>query len=159
MPDQELQKVKNRVAADSYRQLRSNNFLKIQLGLFEALGDWRYINEGPRRMAEVSADDIMRVVREYLVPTNRSVALYTRREGSEESGDELASFTDEQRQQIEMMLKQFGSATESTQLEPALVQIEGSLGMMPAEARPMMEYVVSKLKERMEELRAQEDEG
>ena len=81
--EHELQKVKNRVAADSYRQLQSNSFLRLQLGYYEALRSWKYLNEGPKAMQAVTAEDILRVVNEYFVPTNRSVATYTRFADSE----------------------------------------------------------------------------
>ena len=45
MPERELRKVKNRVAADNYRRLESNMSLFIQLAFNEALLDWREINE------------------------------------------------------------------------------------------------------------------
>ncbi len=78
VPERELQKVKNRVAADNYRKLESNMSLFIQLAFNEALLDWREINESPKKYEAVSAADIRRVARKYFQPTNRSVALYRR---------------------------------------------------------------------------------
>ena len=78
VPERELRKVKNRVAADNYRKLESNMSLFIQLAFNEALLDWREINESPKKYEAVSAADIRRVARKYFKPTNRSVALYRR---------------------------------------------------------------------------------
>ncbi|MFM7034941.1 MAG: M16 family metallopeptidase [Planctomycetia bacterium] len=78
IPERELRKVKNRIAAGNYRRLENNMSLLIQLAFAEALLDWREINEGPRKYEAVTAADIRRVANEYFKPTNRSVAIYRR---------------------------------------------------------------------------------
>jgi zinc protease len=78
VPERELRKVKNRIAAGNYRRLENNMSLLIQLAFTEALLDWREINEGPRKYEAVTAGDIRRVANEYFQPTNRSVAIYRR---------------------------------------------------------------------------------
>jgi predicted Zn-dependent peptidase len=78
VPERELRKVKNRVAAANYRQLESNMSLFIQLAFSEAILDWREINEAPAKYESVTAADIRRVARTYFDPTNRSVAIYRR---------------------------------------------------------------------------------
>jgi predicted Zn-dependent peptidase len=78
VPDRELRKVKNRVAAGNYRRLESNMSLFIQLAFSEALLDWREINDSPAKYEAVTAADIRRVARKYFDSTNRSVAIYRR---------------------------------------------------------------------------------
>jgi predicted Zn-dependent peptidase len=78
VPERELRKVKNRIAAGNYRRLENNMLLLIQLAFAEALLDWREINEGPRKYEAVTATDIRRVANEYFQPTNRNVAIYRR---------------------------------------------------------------------------------
>ena len=78
MPERELRKVKNRVAADNYRRLESNMSLLIQLAFAEAILDWREINEGPAKYEAVTAADIRRVANRSFKDTNRSVAIYRR---------------------------------------------------------------------------------
>ncbi len=78
LPDRELRKVKNRVAAGNYRRLESNMSLLVQLAFTEALLDWREINDGPKKYEAVTAADIRRVANKYFKPTNRSVATYRR---------------------------------------------------------------------------------
>jgi predicted Zn-dependent peptidase len=80
VPERELRKVKNRVAADNYRRLESNMSLFIQLAFNEALLDWREINESPARYEAVSSADIRRVARKYFGAANRSVAIYRRQQ-------------------------------------------------------------------------------
>ena len=78
MPERELRKVKNRVAAGNFRRLESNMSLFIQLAFSEAILDWREINDAPAKYEAVTAADIRRVARTYFDPTNRSVAIYRR---------------------------------------------------------------------------------
>jgi predicted Zn-dependent peptidase len=78
IPERELRKVKNRIAADNYRRLENNMSLLIQLAFAETLLDWREINEGPAKYEAVTAADIRRVANEYFKPTNRSVATFVR---------------------------------------------------------------------------------
>ena len=74
--DKELQKVKNQVLAYSVRRLRSNMGLMFQLGLYDVYDDWSYINESPKRMLNVAASDIRRVVKKYFDHDKRTVAVY-----------------------------------------------------------------------------------
>jgi len=78
VPERELRKVKNRVAAGNYRRLENNMSLLIQLAFAEAVLDWREINNGPKKYEAVTAADIQRVAKKYFAPTNRSVAVYRR---------------------------------------------------------------------------------
>lgn len=164
--DEELQKVKNRVAADSYRQLQSNNFLRLQLGFFEASRSWKFINEGPKAMAAVTAEDIMRVASEYLVPNNSSVATYTRFAGSEPENELFASLEPEMQAQAKQMLTGIDgqlntlgdAAAKMAMINGILPQIEGQLGMVPPEIKPMLEYIVQELNNRLADL-GTESEG
>jgi len=79
LPDRELRKVKNRVAAQNYRKLENNMSLLIQLAFAEAVLDWREINDGPAKYEAVTAADIRRVANRYFADTNRSVATYRRK--------------------------------------------------------------------------------
>jgi predicted Zn-dependent peptidase len=79
LPERELRKVKNRVAAGNYRRLENNMSLLVQLAFAEALLDWREINDGPKKYEAVTAADIRRVATKYFAPENRSVATYRRK--------------------------------------------------------------------------------
>jgi predicted Zn-dependent peptidase len=86
LPERELRKVKNRVAAGNYRRLENNMSLLVQLAFFETLLDWREINEAPAKYEAVTAADIRRVANAYFKPANRSVAVYRRTGGAEQGG-------------------------------------------------------------------------
>lgn len=79
VPERELRKVKNRVAAQNYRKLENNMSLLVQLAFAEAVLDWREINEGPAKYEAVTAADLQRVLGKYFNDTNRSVATYRRK--------------------------------------------------------------------------------
>jgi predicted Zn-dependent peptidase len=82
VPAEELQKVKNNVAAASFRRLSSNFFILLQLIVYEGYGDWREMNEAPRKAAAVTAEDVQRVAKRYLRKDNRGVYLVTRKGGA-----------------------------------------------------------------------------
>jgi predicted Zn-dependent peptidase len=79
VPERELRKVKNRVAARNYRKLENNMSLLVQLAFNEAILDWQEINESPAKEEAVTAADIRRVANRYFNETNRSVATYRRK--------------------------------------------------------------------------------
>ena len=81
VPERELRKVKNRLAAGNYRRLENNMSLLIQLAFADALLDWREINDGPKKYEAVTAAEIRRVAKKYFAPTNRSVAIFRREAG------------------------------------------------------------------------------
>ncbi len=78
VPERELRKVKNRVAAQNYRKLENNMGLLVQLAFSEAILDWREINEAPAKYEAVTAADVRRVATRYFGGTNRSVATFRR---------------------------------------------------------------------------------
>jgi predicted Zn-dependent peptidase len=74
--DRELQKVKNRFAADSFRRLEGNFGLMLQLLLAENNRGWEAFNEDPKRIDAVTAADIQRVAQQYFAPHRRAVITY-----------------------------------------------------------------------------------
>ena len=146
----ELQKIKNQTVADSFRRLESNFFILVQLGYYEGLGGWEYMNESPERIQAVTPDDIMRVANTYFDHGLRTVATYTRQEADLSSMDpELAALEPAQRERVQMMLAQMGQVP-IEQLKQALPMMEQQVGMVPAEEKAAFEYVLKKLRERIE---------
>jgi predicted Zn-dependent peptidase len=72
----ELERVRNRLAADTFRRLEEPLFLLVQLLTAAGLGDWHDLNEHTCRITAVSAEDVRRVARAYFEPRNRTVGLY-----------------------------------------------------------------------------------
>ena len=78
VPERELRKVQNRLAAGNYRRLESNLSLLVQLAFAEAQLRWQEINDSPKKYAAVTAGDLQRVARLYFAPAQRNVASYRR---------------------------------------------------------------------------------
>lgn len=79
IPADELTKVKNQITADAFRRLRQPAALMLQLLVYDALGDWRQIESGPARALAVTAADVQRVTRRYLLDGERTVGLFSPR--------------------------------------------------------------------------------
>lgn len=76
---EELQRVRNQLAAGSIRRLQSHLGLAFQLVESEALfGDWRETFRQPGRVNAVTPDDVRRVARTYFTAENRTVATLVR---------------------------------------------------------------------------------
>ena len=80
--DWELQKIKNQLEADFIRGLNSAAGLANEIGHFEVLSDWRYINTFMDKIAQVTADDVMRVAKKYFTKSNRTVAILVKKENN-----------------------------------------------------------------------------
>ena len=70
----ELEKIKNQLEAGFIRGLDSNNGLADEIGYYESIAGWEYINIALEKIKAVTAEDVMRVARKYLTKTNRTVA-------------------------------------------------------------------------------------
>ncbi len=148
--ERELQKIKNQTIADSFRRLQSNFFILVQLGYYEGLGGWEYMNESPEQIQAVTPSDIMRVANQYFDHSIRTVATYTRQEADLSSMDpELAAMTPEQREQVQTMLAQMAQASVD-QLKQVLPMIEQQASSVPAEEKAAFDYMLKKLRERVE---------
>ncbi len=81
--DAELERVRRQLLTDSWRQLEQDAGLAQRLAAAEVLGGWRQSTEWLDAAAEVSADDLARVIDRYLRPADRAVLSLTRTGGSE----------------------------------------------------------------------------
>jgi predicted Zn-dependent peptidase len=154
VPERELQKVKNNFAAAEYRKLTSNNAILFQLIFNEGLGDWREINAAGPKIQAVTAEDIQRVARKYFTRENRAVAIYTRKPGTGGDDPALAALPHEQRAHAKQQLAQLQAATDPAQLRALEPKLEQHLAQAPAEAKPLLELLLKRLRARLAELEA-----
>lgn len=154
VPERELQKVKNNFAAAEYRKLTSNNAILFQLIFNEGLGDWREINAAGPKIQAVTAEDIQRVARKYFTRENRAVAIYTRKPGTGGDDPALAALPPEQRAHAKQQLAQLQAVTDPAQLRALEPQLEQHLAQAPAEAKPLLELLLKRLRARLAELEA-----
>jgi len=156
VPAAELQKVKNQIAADSYRRLENPFFLLIQLLFYDGWGDWRFLNDSAAKMAAVTAEDVQRVAKQYLTAENRTVADYRRKAGSkaDEVPPELAALPPEMRAGILAQIKQIQAVTDAAQIEQLLGAIQEHAEQVPPELKPAIAVVIKAAQARLDELKA-----
>ena len=154
--ERELQKVKNGLAADSYRRLQSNFFLLVQLGMYENMGGWEQINEHPAMHEAVTAEDIQRVAETYFTRENRTVGLYYREAGSAPMDPELAEVLEGLPPQvadgIKGQIKRIASFESAEELGAAIAQMEAQAGQVPEQFAKVFQYMLEKSRERLAEL-------
>jgi predicted Zn-dependent peptidase len=151
----ELEKVKNSVIADQYRSLQSNFYLMIQLGYMEAIGGWEVINTAKDSLLAVTADDIVRVANEYLIPNNSSIAIYTRTKGAAPINEELAAFGPQEQQMIKQALLELESLPEDEMFE-AMTQMKTQAAQVPPEFKPVFDYLLKRLQEKLDQFASEE---
>jgi predicted Zn-dependent peptidase len=154
VPAEELQKIKNQVAAGEYRRLQSPFFLLLQLLVFDGWGDWQYINYGGEKLMAVSAEDVQRVAKTYLKDDRRAIAHYTRKAGTvaEEVPEALAGLPPAAQKQIMGQAKQLRGIENAEQLRQVLGQLETQKGAAPPQFAPAIDYLISAVTERLAEL-------
>ena len=85
--DATLNRIKTKVRASLIRRLDSNAGMAQELTYYHVnYGDWRKMFTGIDDIAKVTADDVQRVAREYLVPEGRTVAYTARPAGGAARG-------------------------------------------------------------------------
>jgi predicted Zn-dependent peptidase len=81
--DHELQKTKNMIAASEVRRLQSDFSLMMQILVQDANRGWKTLNTDPALLQAVTADDVQRVAKKYLVRDNRNVLVIYRKPGAQ----------------------------------------------------------------------------
>lgn len=161
VPERELQKIKNQAAADTFRGLQDNSSLFFQLAIAEAYGGYEYLNEMPRAVQAVTAEDIQRVANEYFSNSARAVSLYTRKDGGEvvliTLDDVKASLPAEMvgmiMPQLEAQLDMIGTLSVED-IEGAIEAMDANAEMTPAPMKVAMDYMKQELQLRLEELQS-----
>ena len=149
VPADELQKVKNQAKANAYRRLSSPTFIMFQLLIYEGLGDWRYINTYADEVDRVTAADLKRVAAEHLTRENRTVGIFTRKEGGAPADPELAELSPQAQAIARQGLQQIEAETDVERLRQGLAQLEQGMGGAPAEIKPALELMLKRGRERL----------
>ncbi len=156
--DNELQKVKNQAAADSFRGLQVNFRLMIQIAYCEALGSWEEINENPKKLQAVTAADIQRVAKKYFDASNRSVATFVRKGGaSPETASgledpEIALLPAPMQARARQMAAQLLKETDVQALREGMAGLAAQAEQMPPQMKPMVDFMLKKMQERIAQL-------
>jgi zinc protease len=73
---EEVERAKRKYLAERERALTKSTDIAIELSEWEAAGDWRLLFLQRDRIAKVTPEDVMRVAKKYLVPSNRTVGMF-----------------------------------------------------------------------------------
>ena len=73
--DTELQKAKNQTTASFYMALDSIFYRGMLLGRTETVANWTLLKEFIPKILQVTAEDVRRVAKKYLVPENRTMGI------------------------------------------------------------------------------------
>ena len=73
--DTELQKAKNQTTASFYMALDSIFYRGMLLGRTATVGNWTLLKEFIPKIQQVTAEEVRRVARKYLVPENRTIGI------------------------------------------------------------------------------------
>lgn len=165
--ERELQKVKNQQAADTFRGLEDNSSLFFQLAITEAYGGYEYLNEQPKRIAAVTAEDIMRVANEYFGADERAVSNYTRRGGGKVElitlDDVKASLPEEMAgmlmPQLEAQIGALKLETDVAALRAQVEEMDAQAGMVPPQFETAMKYIRQQIQQRIEEIESADQGG
>ncbi len=150
--DRELQKVRNQAKANAYRRLSSPFSIAIQLLIYDAFGNWNYINEYSDGIDAVTAEDMTRVTQAYLTKDNRTVGTFLRKAGAEPEDPEIAALPAQAQAMVKQSLARIEAQTDPAQLEQALAQMEAAAGQAPPEMKPAIELILKRARARLEQL-------
>ncbi len=150
VPDRELQKVKNQFAADNFRRLQNNFALMLQLLIAESNRGWQSLNEDPKRIAAVTAEDIQRVAQKYFRPENSAVALYYTKKspGAADEDPLLSSLSAEDQAEI---LQFQGMLVKMTpdQIKAFAGTFEAQAGSFPPDKKDLVEAIRKMLRDKV----------
>ncbi len=154
----ELQKVKNQSLANSFRRLRSNFGLMLQLLIYDAEGDWHYLNDAYQKVQAVTPEDVQRVARTYFPSEGLDVLWYSRKQGSAED-PEIAALPPEAKAYAKQMLARIAKVADPASLRKGLQQIQAQANEAPDEYRAALLLIASRIEARIAELEAAKKEN
>jgi len=155
VPAEELQKVKNQIAADAFRRLQDPFYLMLQLAYYDGLGDWRYLDQWATRMLAVDAAAVQRVAKQYFPPQSRAVALYHRKAGAAAPAmsPELQALPAEVRPAVQQQLDQIHKLEDPAQVQQIVTQMQAHAGNVPQEMKAAFLIILNAARQRLDELK------
>jgi hypothetical protein len=149
--DRELQKVKNRFAADTFRRLQSNFALMLQLLIADNNRGWRTFNTDPATITAVTAEDVQRVAQTYFKPERRAVALYYTKAADATAAPDplLADLSDEERAQVGQMRAAIAQMPVE-QAKQMLQQVSQKEASAPPDKRKLLGVLKTLLQQRID---------
>ena len=149
--ERELQKIKNRFAANNFRRIENNFFLMVQLLVAEGNGSWQSFNENPKKVQAVTAADVQRVAQKYLQPEQRAVALYYTKAAQGPEDPLLAGLSQEEKDMVNQFKGRVAQMPAET-IQRVLSRMEAAGDSMPEQQRKLAPVIKKMLQQRLEEL-------
>lgn len=165
IPAEEMQKVKNQIAAAAFRRLDNPFYLMLQLVIYDGLGDWTYLQDWADRTTAVTEGDVKRVASTYLVKENRSVGLYSRKGGgqTEEMPAELKDLPEDMRGLVQTQLKglktKLASMSDPKAVQELLDGIRSQKDAAPEPLKKVIPVFENVIEGRLKELQAPKEGG
>lgn len=157
--ENELQKVKNKEMADSFRRLQNNFFLLLQLMIYDSNDGWEFLNEAPEKIQAVTAEQVQEAAAQYLSKENRNLAVYLRKAGASAEPPELSGLPPQFKAFVMQQLAQIEKNDDLEQLRKGLASMEENAARMPAQMKPALDLVIRRVQERIEILSESEKSG
>lgn len=148
----ELQQVKNRYLADTYRQMGGGMMLLFRYVQAEGMGSWRDAERIDREFEALTPADLQRVARRYFTKPNRTVAIWTRAGGAGEEDPALAGLPAEAKGMAKQMLTRIESATDAAKLQQMIERMDAMGAQAPPEMKPALDLVRAKAQAKIEAL-------
>lgn len=149
---EELQKVKNRYLASSYRQISSNTQLLFRYAVADGRGTWQDADRIDEAAQKVTAADIQRVAQTYFLKENRTVAVWSRKGGGEPEDPALAALPGEAKGMARAMAARIAAANDPAAVRKILDRLEQMGGQLPPDMKPALDYIRAKAQARLTQL-------
>jgi hypothetical protein len=117
--------------------------------VYDALGDWRYINEAAEKADAVTSADIQRVTQTYLTKENRTVGVFLRKESGAPADPALAALTPAAQAMVRQGLRQIDGETDTERIRQSMDQMKTMSGQAPPEFLPGIVLLLKKAEERL----------
>jgi predicted Zn-dependent peptidase len=144
VPADELQKVKNRYLAATYRQMGGGFMLLFRYVMAEGRGTWRDADRADQAVQALQAGDIQRVAQKYFTKENRTVAIWTRKSGAGPEDPALANLPPEAKGMARQMLNRIDGMTDAAQVQKMIERLDAMGAQAPPEMKPAMDLVRAK---------------
>ncbi len=145
----ELQKVKNRYLAATYRQMGGGFMLLFRYVMAEGRGTWRDADRIDQAVQTLEAGDIQRVAQKYFTKENRTVAIWTRKSGAGPEDPALENLPPEAKGMARQMLSRIDGMTDAAQVQKMLERLDAMGAQLPPEMKPAMDLVRAKAQARL----------
>ena len=150
--ERELQKVKNQMQAGAYARMESNDSLRNALAEADAAGSYMDFLEEPAKLQAVTNEDLQRVAREYFRPENRSVLILHRKKANGSADQDLETIPTEARPMVQAQLAELGKLSDVVQVKQMIGKFESNDAQAPAESKHVFEFLLKKLRQRIQSL-------